>query len=55
MDKTVTITFSVVELQTVLAGIGKLPLEAGLELFNKIQMEAQKQLGPQPATEPVEK
>ena len=44
MDKKVTLTFTVAELNVVLAGIGKLPLENGLDLFGKIQQEAKKQL-----------
>ena len=44
MDKKVTFTFTVAEVNIVLAGLGKLPLEAGIELFGKIQQEAKNQL-----------
>lgn len=50
MDKKVTFTFTVAELNVILAGLGKLPLEAGIEMFGKIQQEAKKQLEETPGT-----
>ena len=41
----VSLELTINQLNTVLAGVVKLPIEAGLETFNTIQQQAQQQLG----------
>ena len=43
-SKTVTLEFTIDQLNVVLAGLAKLPIEAGLGVFNFIQQQAQAQL-----------
>ena len=43
--QTVTLQLNINQLNTVLAGVVKLPIEVGLETFNVIQQQAQAQLG----------
>lgn len=46
MEQKITFTFTVVEVNLILSGLGKLPLESGLDLFSKIKAEGEKQLTP---------
>lgn len=51
--QTVTLEVNINQLNTILSGVVKLPIEIGLEVFNLIQQQAQAQLGPmQQPTEP---
>lgn len=43
--KTVSLELTINQLNVILAGIVKLPIEVGLEVFNTIQQQAQAQLG----------
>ena len=43
--QTVTLKLEITQLNTVLAGIAKLPIEIGIETFTEIQKQAQAQLG----------
>jgi hypothetical protein len=47
-EKTVTLTFTVEQLNVILSGLGKLTLEQSLNIFSFIQNEASKQLTPPP-------
>lgn len=49
-QQTVTLQLNINQINTVLAGIAKLPIELGLDTFNVIQQQAQQQLG-QPSTQ----
>ena len=53
MDQKVTLTFTVTEINLILAGLGKLPLEAGIELFSRIKTEGESQITPIQAEPPV--
>ena len=53
MDQKVTFTFSVAELNSILQGLGKLPLEAGIDLFLRIKTDAEKQLKPNNEPMPI--
>lgn len=53
-EKTVTLELSINQLNTVLAGVVKLPIEAGLDTFNTIQQQAQQQLGAPSMANPTE-
>ena len=44
-ERQVTLNLTINQLNTVLAGVVKLPIEVGLEAFNVIQQQAQSQLG----------
>lgn len=44
-QKTVTLNLTVNQLNIVLSGMIKLPIEVGLDTFNEIQQQAQQQLG----------
>ena len=44
-QKTVTLNLTVNQLNVILSGMIKLPIEVGLETFNEIQQQAQQQLG----------
>jgi hypothetical protein len=44
-DPTCNLTLSINQLNTVLAGLAKLPIEVGLETFTEVQKQAQAQLG----------
>ena len=43
--QTVTLELNVNQLNIILSGVVKLPIEVGLEVFNTIQKQAQAQLG----------
>jgi hypothetical protein len=43
--QTVTLKLEIAQLNTVLAGIAKLPIEVGIETFTEVQRQAQAQLG----------
>lgn len=45
MDQTVTLTLTIQQLNVILAGIAKLPIEIGMETFNGVQQQAHAQLG----------
>lgn len=45
MEQIVNLELTVQQLNVVLAGIVKLPIEVGLDAFNVIQHQAQRQLG----------
>jgi|LakMenEpi03Aug12_release.lakeMendotaPanAssembly.Ray.scaffolds.fasta_scaffold1261460_1 hypothetical protein len=45
MDKNVTLELNVNQLNIVLGGLAKLPIEVALETFNVIQQQASSQLG----------
>jgi hypothetical protein len=45
----VTITLTIDALNVVAAGLGKLPMETSLEVFNEIQKQAKDQLNSEPA------
>ena len=51
--QTVTLELNINQLNTVLAGVVKLPIEVGLEVFNTIQQQAQAQLGAPNAQGPL--
>lgn len=55
MNEEVTLIFTVNEVNLILKGISKLPLEETVDLFFKIRDSANKQLTPQESTVPVEK
>ena len=44
-ERQVTLTLTVNQLNTVLSGIIKLPIEVGLETFQLVQQQANQQLG----------
>lgn len=48
MDKKVTLELTVNQLNVILAGVIKLPIEAALETYTEVQKQAQRQLGDQP-------
>jgi hypothetical protein len=45
MDKNVTLELNVNQLNVVLSGLAKLPIEVALEAFNTVQQQASSQLG----------
>ena len=45
MEQQVTLELSIQQLNVIIAGLAKLPIEAGLETFNAVQQQAQAQLG----------
>ena len=51
--KTVTLTFTVDEVNLIYAGLGELPAKASEQLRYKIASEAQKQLNPPINKEPI--
>jgi len=46
----ITLNLTVEEVNVVLAGLGKLPLETGIAVFELIKIQAQSQLQPAPET-----
>lgn len=45
MEQKINIEFSIQQLNVVLAGLVKLPIEVGLDAFNSVQQQANSQLG----------
>lgn len=45
MADTVTLNLSINQLNVVLSGLAKLPIEVGIEAFTEVQKQAQAQLG----------
>jgi len=43
--QTVTLKLEIAQLNTVLGGLAKLPIEVGIETFTEVQRQAQAQLG----------
>ena len=52
MEQKVNLELSIQQINVVLAGIAKLPIEAGLDTFTAVQAQAQAQLGPPTQTTP---
>ena len=48
--QTVTLKLDISQLNTVLGGLAKLPIEVGIETFTEVQKQAQAQLGDPSAT-----
>lgn len=46
VEKTVKLELTINQLNAVLGGLVKLPIEVGLDAFNVVQQQAQQQLGP---------
>lgn len=46
MEQKITFTLTVAEVNLILSGLGKLPLESGLDLFSKLKAEGERQLVP---------
>jgi hypothetical protein len=44
-EQKLTLELNIQQLNTVLNGLAKLPIEVGLETFNSVQQQAQAQLG----------
>lgn len=44
-QKTVTLSLDINQLNIILSGVAKLPIEMGIETFTEIQKQAQSQLG----------
>ena len=51
IDKTITITVSLAEMNAVLAGLGQLPLGQVIELFTRLKTEAEAQVNAVPTGE----
>ena len=45
MEQNVKLDLTIQQLNVIIAGLAKLPIEAGLETFNAVQQQAQAQLG----------
>ena len=45
-NQTISLDLNVQQLNIVLAGLAKLPIEVALETFNAVQQQAQAKLGP---------
>ena len=45
MEQNVKLDLTIQQLNVIIAGLAKLPIEAGLETFNSVQQQAQAQLG----------
>ena len=45
MEQNVKLDLTIQQLNVIIAGLAKLPIEAGLETFNVVQQQAQTQLG----------
>ena len=44
-EQKLTLELNIQQLNTVLGGLAKLPIEVGLDTFNSVQQQAQAQLG----------
>ena len=51
-EQKVTLELSIPQLNTILSGLIKLPIEVGLETFQAVQQQAQQQLGQPNSTTP---
>lgn len=49
MTQQVTLELTIPQLNTILVGVAKLPIETGLEVFNLIQQQANNQLATKPS------
>lgn len=47
-----TLQLTIDELNVVMSGLGKLPLETSMNVWGKLRAQAEKQLNPQPMEEP---
>lgn len=47
-----TLKLTLEELNVVMAGLGKLPLESSMNVWGKLKAQAEQQLNPPPAEEP---
>ena len=45
IEQKLTLELNIQQLNTVLGGLAKLPIEVGLDTFNSVQQQAQAQLG----------
>jgi hypothetical protein len=52
-EKQITLNLTINQLNVVLSGVVKLPIEMGLETFDTIQQQANQQLGAPTANQPV--
>jgi hypothetical protein len=52
-EKQITLNLTINQLNIVLSGVVKLPIEMGLETFNAIQQQANQQLGAPTGNQPV--
>lgn len=50
-NQTVTLDLTIQQLNIILAGLVKLPIEMALETFNDVQQQAQTKLGPPTRTD----
>ena len=50
---TIQLTVEPNEVQMIMAGLGKIPLENSIDLWFKVKMQAERQLQPAPAPAPV--
>jgi hypothetical protein len=50
-DKIVTLQLTINQINVILAGLGKLTLESGLEVFQLVHKQVNEQVQPQQATE----
>lgn len=50
-NQTVTLDLTIQQLNIILAGLVKLPIEMALETFNDVQQQAQTKLGPPARTD----
>ena len=51
-QQTITLTLTVNQINTVIGGLGKLPIEVGLDTFNVVQQQIQTQVGQNQAAVP---
>ena len=45
-NQTISLDLTVQQLNVILAGLAKLPIEVALDVFNNVQQQAQSKLGP---------
>lgn len=45
-NQTITLDLTIQQLNIILAGLAKLPIEVALDTFNDVQKQAQEKLGP---------
>ena len=50
-NQTISLELTIQQLNVILAGLAKLPIEVALETFNAVQQQAQSKLGPPAKTE----
>jgi hypothetical protein len=51
--QSVTLKLDIAQLNTVLGGLAKLPIEVGIETFTEVQKQAQAQLGDPSGAQPA--